>query len=208
VLTGGSGLYVDAVCFEFDALPPADKALRERLQRMDIAALQDELKRLDEAMWHRIDRQNPHRLIRAIEVCLLTGGKVSELHRGKRPRPGFEPLFFALDVARHALYRNIDTRVDEMVVRGVVEEARALFPHRQLNALQTVGYKELFLHFDRPSPPFPKGEGVSLDEAIALMKQHTRNYAKRQMTWLRREELWHWVRPEEAVQVALDLAKA
>jgi len=208
VLTGGSGLYVDAVCFEFDALPPADKALREKLQRMDIAALQDELKRLDEAMWHRIDRQNPHRLIRAIEVCLLTGGKVSELHRGKRPRPGFEPLFFALDVARHALYRNIDTRVDEMVVRGVVEEARALFPHRQLNALQTVGYKELFLHFDRPSPPFPKGEGVSLDEAIALMKQHTRNYAKRQMTWLRREELWHWVRPEEAVQVALDLAKA
>jgi tRNA dimethylallyltransferase len=208
VLTGGSGLYVDAVCFEFDALPPADKALRERLQRMDIAALQDELKRLDEAMWHRIDRQNPHRLIRAIEVCLLTGGKVSELHRGKRPRPGFEPLFFALDVDRRKLYRNIDARVDEMVVRGVVEEARALFPHRQLNALQTVGYKELFLHFDRPSPPLPKGEGVSLDEAIALMKQHTRNYAKRQMTWLRREELWHWVRPEEAVQVALDLAKA
>jgi tRNA dimethylallyltransferase len=95
-----------------------------------------------------------------------------------------------------------------MVVRGLVEEARALFPHRQLNALQTVGYKELFLHFDRPSPPLPKGEGVSLDEAIALMKQHTRNYAKRQMTWLRREELWHWVRPEVAVQVALDLAKA
>jgi tRNA dimethylallyltransferase len=86
-----------------------------------------------------------------------------------------------------------------MVVRGLVEEARALFPHRQLNALQTVGYKELFLHFDGT---------LSLEASISLMKQHTRNYAKRQMTWLRREELWHWVRPEVAVQVALDLAKA
>ncbi len=212
VLTGGSGLYIDAVCFEFDALPPADKKLRERLQRTHsehgIMALQAELERLDPEMWERIDRNNPHRLIRAIEVCLLTGGRVSELHRGKRPRPGFAPLCFALEVERNTLYRNIEARVDDMVARGVVDEARALFPYRKLNALQTVGYKELFLHFDRPSPPLPKGEGVSLDEAIALMKQHTRNYAKRQMTWLRREDHWTWVRPEEAVKRILEAAAA
>jgi tRNA dimethylallyltransferase len=201
VLTGGSGLYVDAVCFEFDSLPPADKELRDRLQRMHreqgLSALQAELERLDPEMWHRIDRSNPHRLIRAIEVCLLTGGKVSELHRGKRPRPGIAPLFMALDVERDTLYRTIDARVDDMVVRGVVEEARALFPLRHLNALQTVGYKELFLHFDGT---------LSLEESIELMKQRTRNYAKRQMTWLRREDHWRWVRPEEAVRVAMDLA--
>mgnify|MGYP000874422005 FL=1 len=193
VLAGGSGLYVDAVCFEFDALPPADKDLRERLQRMHaeqgIQVLQDELHKLDEAMWHRIDRQNPHRLIRAIEVCILTGGKVSELHKGKRPRPGFDPIFLALDVERNTLYRNIDQRVDEMVARGVVEEARALFPQRHLNALQTVGYKELFLHFDGT---------LSLEESIALMKQHTRNYAKRQMTWMRRDAHWQRVDPVDA----------
>ena len=202
VLAGGSFLYVDAVCFEFDALPPADKALRERLQRthgeQGIRALQEELHRLDEAMWHRIDRQNPHRLIRAIEVCLLTGGKVSELHRGKRPRPGFETTFIALSVDRNTLYRNIEARVDDMVARGVVEEARALFPKRHLNALQTVGYKELFLHFDRPSPPLPAGDGVTLEESITLMKQHTRNYAKRQMTWLRRDAHWQCVDPTDA----------
>lgn len=193
VLAGGSGLYVDAVCFEFDALPPADKALRERLQRthgeQGIRALQDELHELDEAMWHRIDRQNPHRLIRAIEVCILTGGKVSELHQGKRPRPGFDPIFLSLDVERNTHYRNIDQRVDEMVARGVVEEARALFPQRHLNALQTVGYKELFLHFDGT---------LSLEESIALMKQHTRNYAKRQMTWMRRDAHWQRLDPADA----------
>lgn len=193
VLAGGSGLYMDAVCFEFDALPPADKALRERLQRthsaQGIRALQDELHELDEAMWHRIDRQNPHRLIRAIEVCILTGGKVSELHQGKRPRPGFDPIFLALDVERNTLYRNIDLRVDDMVARGVIEEARALFPQRHLNALQTVGYKELFLHFDGT---------LSLEESIALMKQHTRNYAKRQMTWMRRDAHWQRVDPADA----------
>lgn len=193
VLAGGSGLYMDAVCFEFDALPPADKALRERLQRthgeQGIRALQEELHELDEAMWHRIDRQNPHRLIRAIEVCILTGGKVSELHQGKRPRPGFDPIFLALDVERNTLYRNINLRVDDMVARGVIEEARALFPQRHLNALQTVGYKELFLHFDGT---------LSLEESIALMKQHTRNYAKRQMTWMRRDAHWQRVDPADA----------
>ena len=201
VLTGGSGLYIDAVCFELDALPPADKALREKLQQLHreqgLEALQQELQRLDPAMWHTIDRNNPHRLIRAIEVCLLTGGKVSELRQGRRPRTGFTPVFLALDVERNVNYAAIDARVDEMLRRGLLEEAHALLPHRDRNALQTVGYKELFLHFD--------GQ-LSLEEAVALIKQHSRNYAKRQMTWLRREAHWRWVRPEEAVNVAVALA--
>lgn len=200
VLTGGSGLYIDAVCFELDALPPADRKLRERLQQLHaeqgLTALQEELKRLDPAMWHTIDRNNPHRLIRAIEVCLLTGGKVSELRQGKRPRPGFTPLFIALDVERSTNYAAIDARVDDMMRRGLLEEAHALLTHRDRNALNTVGYKELFLHFDGK---------LSLEEAVALIKQHSRNYAKRQLTWLRREPHWRWVRPGEAVTEALRL---
>jgi len=198
VLSGGSGLYIDAVCFELDALPPADKEVRQRLQRMHadqgIAALQQELKQLDPEMWHTIDRNNPHRLIRAIEVCLLTGRKVSELRQGRCPRPGFTPHFIALDVERSVNYAAIDARVDDMMRRGLLEEAHALLPHRDRNALQTVGYKELFLHFDGK---------LSLEKAVALIKQHSRNYAKRQLTWLRREGHWHWVRPGEAVQEAL-----
>ncbi len=191
VVAGGSGLYIDALVFAFDALPPADPKVRERLKRVrereGIGALQQELARLDPVTWQRIDRNNPQRLVRAIEVCLSTGRPMSEQLKGRRPRPGLDPVFFALDVPRATLYARIDARVDRMLEQGLVEEARRVYPHRERNALRTVGYRELFLHFD--------GQ-MDLPTAVALIKQHSRNYAKRQLSWLGRDAHWHWVPPD------------
>lgn len=190
VMVGGSGLYIDAVRFGLDGLPQADEGLRRRLQERlraeGLAALTDELHRLDPGTWERIDRHNPHRVMRALEVCLLSGAPLSAQQSGPVLRTDIRLVHLALDLPRPELYARIDARVDRMVADGLVEEARALLPHRALNALRTVGYRELFDHFDGLTP---------LDEAIARIKQHTRNYAKRQLTWLRRDPRWRWTAP-------------
>lgn len=190
VLVGGSGLYIDALVKGLDPLPASDPRLRERLQRrIDTGGLSDlahELERLDPATAARIDASNPHRVIRALEVCLLTGKPFSEQRTEASDRTDMRIVRIAMDVPREELYARIDARVDRMMAEGLLEEARSLLPHRELNALQTVGYKELFLHFDGK---------LSLADAVALIKQHSRNYAKRQMTWLRRDAEWRWVAP-------------
>lgn len=192
VLVGGSGLYIDALVKGLDSLPASDPRLRERLQRrIDTGGLTDlllELERLDPATAARIDASNPHRVIRALEVCLLTGKPYSEQRTEASDRTDMRIVRIAMDVPRKELYARIDARVDRMMAEGLLEEARVLLPHRELNALQTVGYKELFLHFDGK---------LSLSDAIALVKQHSRNYAKRQMTWLRRDADWRWVSPPD-----------
>ncbi|MCB9184874.1 MAG: tRNA (adenosine(37)-N6)-dimethylallyltransferase MiaA [Flavobacteriales bacterium] len=192
VLVGGSGLYIDALVKGLDALPASDPRLRERLQhRMEQSGLNTlltELERLDPTTHARIDRSNPHRVVRALEVCLLTGRPFSEQRSGAADRTDLRLIRIAMDVPREELYRRIDARVDRMIAEGMEAEARDLLPHRALNALQTVGYKELFAHFD----------GV-LDraQAIDLIKQHSRNYAKRQLTWLRRDAGWTWIAPTD-----------
>ena len=190
VLVGGSGLYLDALTKGFDPLPEADEALRSRLrdrmQREGVRALVDDLARLDAATAARIDVRNPQRVLRALEVCLLTGRPYSEQRHGPSERTDLEIIRVALHPARPALYARIDARVDAMMAAGLLDEARDLLPQRHLNALNTVGYKELFQHFDG---------ATSLDRAVDLIKQHTRNYAKRQLTWLRREPSWHLVDP-------------
>ena len=192
VLVGGSGLYTDAMIKGLDAMPLADESLREQLkQRLELEglpALVSELQQRDPETAQRIDRQNPHRVLRALEVCLLTGEPYSAQRNSPQDRTDMRIVRLAMELPREQLYRRIEERVDAMVAAGLVEEARSLLPHRALNALRTVGYKELFMHFDGHLP---------LDDAIALIKQHTRNYAKRQMTWLRREAGWHWVAPDD-----------
>lgn len=192
VLVGGSGLYIDALIKGLDPLPASDPRLRERLQKQlearGIDSLVLELEKVDPATHARIDRANPRRVIRALEVCLLTGKPFSEQRSGAQDRDDLKLTRIAMDVPRDMLYQRIDDRVDRMVAEGLVEEARALLPHRSLNALQTVGYKELFAHFD--------GQ-LNAAEAIALIKQHSRNYAKRQLTWLRRDASWHWLAPTD-----------
>lgn len=192
VLVGGSGLYIDALVKGLDPLPLSDTRLRERLlRRIESGGMPDllkELERLDPITAARIDRSNPHRVMRALEVCLLTGKPFSAQRSGAGDRTDMRLVRIAMDVPRETLYRRIDARVDRMVAEGLLAEAHSLLPHRALNALQTVGYRELFLHFDGT---------LTLDAAIALIKQHTRNYAKRQLTWLRRDAGWAWLPPED-----------
>lgn len=191
VLVGGSGLYIDALCNGLDALPISDgtrrSRLQERLSTEGLIALTEQLRSLDEVTWNSIDRNNPHRVIRALEICLVSGQPASAQRSGTKQREDLRIVRIALDLPRPELYGRIDARVDRMISEGLVEEARTLLPYRHFNALTTVGYKELFAHFDG---------ALTLDAAISLIKQHTRNYAKRQLTWLRRDPAWLWTPPE------------
>lgn len=187
IAVGGSGLYVDALCNGFDPLPQADPELRrtleERLQREGLPALAAELERLDPAYWAEVDRCNPARVLRALEVCLLTGQPYSAQRKGvQRERP-FRIVKIGIDVPREELYDRINRRVDDMMREGLLAEAERLYPLRHLNALRTVGYQELFTFFD--------GD-CSLEEAVDLIKRNSRRYAKRQMTWFRRDEAIRW----------------
>lgn len=190
VLVGGSGLYIDALVKGLDPMPAMDDTVRERLQHRfqqeGLSPLLVELERLDPDTFQRIDRHNPHRVIRALEVCIATGRPFSSHHSTPADRTDLQIVRIAMDVPRPQLYAAIDERVDRMIAAGLVEEVRSLLPHRGQNALRTVGYRELFAYFD--------GD-CTLAQAIERVKQHTRNYAKRQMTWLRREATWHWCPP-------------
>lgn len=192
IMAGGSGLYIDAVVNGFDELPDAAISLRNELQnefeKNGIAVLQNELQQLDPEYFEVIDKNNPSRLIRAIEVCRLTGKKYSELRMGKMENLPFDVLKIGLNLPREKLYERINLRVNEMMKNGLEEEARSVFGHRKLNALQTVGYKELFDYFDGT---------ITKEKAVELIKQHSRNYAKRQLTWWRRDESIKWFAPEE-----------
>ncbi len=192
VMAGGSGLYIDAVINGFDELPDADVSIREELQNAfeekGISVLQDELQKLDPEYFSQMDQQNPSRLIRAIEVCRLSGKKYSELRIGKTESLPFDVLKIGLDLPREELYERINSRVEEMMKNGLEEEARTVFPQRQLNALRTVGYKELFDYFDG---------NITKEKAVELIKQHSRNYAKRQLTWWRKDEAIKWFSPKE-----------
>lgn len=192
VLVGGSGLYIDALCNGLDPLPASDPAVREQLQeRMDregLPALTEHLRRLDEATWARIDRNNPHRVVRALEICLVSGNAASAQRSGPKQRTDLRIVRIAMDLPRGELYARIDARTHRMMAEGLVDEARTLLPFRHLNALNTVGYKELFAHFDG---------ALTLEQTTKLIQQHTRNYAKRQLTWLRRDTSWTWIAPRD-----------
>ncbi len=192
VAVGGSGLYVQALCEGMDELPQADEKLREelarRLREEGLEALGRELQRLDPTYWEEVDRCNPARVLRALEVCLQTGRPYSELRTGKSRRRDFEIVKIGVDMPREELYERINLRVDKMIEQGLETEARKVYPLRHLNSLQTVGYKELFSWFD--------GE-ISREEAIELIKRNSRRYAKRQLTWFRRDEAIRWFHPSE-----------
>lgn len=192
VLVGGSGLYLDALIKGLDPLPAGDPHTRERIQERfraeGLAPLLEELMRHDPDTMRTIDRANPHRVIRALEICLITGRPYSTLRSSPQDRKDIRLIRIAMDLPREELYGRIDARVDLMVANGLEEEARSLVPYKALNALQTVGYREWFAHF--------AGE-LDRTGAIELIKQHTRNYAKRQITWLRRDPNWRWLPADE-----------
>ena len=192
VAVGGSGLYVRALCEGMDDLPTADEALRDRLntrlRNEGIESLADELRRLDPAYWEQVDRNNPARVLRALEVCLQTGLPYSSLRTGQQhPRP-FAVTKIGIDLPRPELYARIDRRVELMVGEGLEQEARRLYPFRHLTALQTVGYREFFEYFDGR---------ITRDQAIELIKRNSRRYAKRQLTWFRRDPGIRWFAPND-----------
>lgn len=191
IMAGGSGLYIQAVCEGFHALPEADAEIREKVlhvQRTEgLEGLRNLLRKLDPVHYEKVDKANPHRMIRAIEVCLVTGKKYSELQSGsKSKKREFEIIKIGLDPDRKELYHRIDQRVETMMKDGLLEEARRLYPFRNNNALNTVGYKELFQYLDG---------AITLEEAVRQIQQNTRNFAKRQMTWWRKDPEIHWLKP-------------
>jgi len=192
VMTGGSGLFIDAVCNGIDEMPDVEPEVRQKVENMlkecGIEALSKELQKLDPEYFSIVDKQNPRRLQRALEMCYQTGRPFSSFRTGTAIKRDFEIKKFALLWDRQELIERIDRRVDMMMDQGLLEEAKALYPKRQLNALNTVGYKELFSYFD--------GD-CTLEEAVEQIKIHTRQYAKRQMTWLRRDKEYRWITIED-----------
>lgn len=182
ILTGGSGLFIDAICNGIDAMPDIDKEVRKRIEtlycREGLTALQQEVQRLDPEYWAEVDQKNPRRLQRALEVCYQTGETFSSFRKHSKTERNFDIKKYALLLDRQDLYNRINLRVEKMLTQGLVEEAKRLYPYRNLNALNTVGYKELFDYFDGK---------CTLMEAIEQIKLNTRHYAKRQMTWLRKD---------------------
>ncbi len=189
IATGGSGLYVKTLCYGIDDLPPVSDGVRDKLrkrwQTAGLEALVSELAQVDPDYYAVVDRQNHRRVMRALEVYHSTGKPYSTFHRRQpRAKRPFRILTVGLSLPRKVLYDRIEKRVDQMIKTGLVEEARALYPWRKQQALQTVGYQELF----------PMFEGkYSLEEAIRLIKRNTRRYAKRQLTWFRRDATVHWL---------------
>ncbi|AMA48401.1 tRNA (adenosine(37)-N6)-dimethylallyltransferase MiaA [Flavobacterium covae] len=193
VLVGGSGLYVDAVLKGFDEFPDIDASVRETVNRkydeLGISYLLDNLKKLDPEYYQKIASenpqtlQNPQRMKRFVEVCIGSGQPYSSF-LGKRKNPrNFTPIIIGLEADRTLMYERINLRVDLMMQQGLLEEVKTLLPHKELNALQTVGYRELFDYFEGK---------ISLEEAIDQIKMNTRRFAKRQMTWFKRTENTQW----------------
>lgn len=192
IAVGGSGLYVKALCEGMDELPQADPALRrrlsERLSEEGLEPLAAELARLDPDYYAVVDRRNPARVVRALEVCLQTGLPYSRQRSGVRRVRPFGIVKTGIEMDRDVLYARIDRRVDRMMAEGLEAEARLLYPYRHLNALRTVGYAELFDYFDGR---------LTLPEVVEAIKRNTRRYAKRQLTWFRRDPSVRWFRPDQ-----------
>ncbi|WP_291099965.1 MULTISPECIES: tRNA (adenosine(37)-N6)-dimethylallyltransferase MiaA [unclassified Flavobacterium] len=187
VLVGGSGLYVDAVLKGFDEFPEIDVAVRsavkQNYEKFGLDYLQTELEKRDPNYFKVVAKENPQRMMRGLEVCIGSGKPYSSFLNQKKNSRNFTPILIGLDAERSVIYDRINQRVNSMINEGLLAEAMKLFPHKDLNALQTVGYRELFSYFD--------GE-ITLEFAIEEIKKNTRRFAKRQLTWFKRNEDTKW----------------
>lgn len=193
IMVGGSGLYVDAILKGFDDFPEIDNSVREKInadfEELGIVYLQQQLKFLDSDFYQKIELtnpqtlQNPQRMKRFVEVCIGTGKPYSSFLNQKKNHRSFTPIIIGLEAEREIMYNRINQRVDIMIGKGLVKEAESLFPNKQLNALQTVGYRELFDYFEGK---------ITLDFAIEEIKKNTRRFSKRQLTWFKRTEDAKW----------------
>jgi len=202
VLTGGSMLYVDAVCNGIDDLPTIDPLIRDQLLRQyhreGIGSLRELVRQLDPEYYRTVDPDNPKRLLHALEICMMTGKPYSSFLKREKKQRSFRILKCGLNMDRKSLYEQINRRVDEMVAAGLEEEARGLLPFRSLNALNTVGYREWFSFFDG---------ACTREETIAQIKSNTRRYARKQLTWFRRDQAITWFHPDETEKLITFIEK-
>ena len=192
LMAGGSMMYIDAVCDGIDDIPTIDDATRDlmkkRLEEEGLEKLCEELKILDPEYYDIVDRQNPRRVVHALEICTMTGKTYTSFRKQeKRERP-FEIIKIGLNRPREELYERINKRVDQMMADGLLDEVRSLYPQRSLNALNTVGYNELFDYLDGRWP---------LEEAVERIKGNTRRYARKQLTWYKKDEQIRWFHPDD-----------
>jgi len=188
IVVGGSGLYIDALCYGIDELPDADESLRSEIKKRfaeeGIEYLQKEVERLDPEFYKVVDINNHKRLQRALEVCLATGKTYSSQRTNKRRSRPFKIRKLVLNMERQKLYERINKRVDIMMEQGLLDEVKSLLPYRELNALKTVGYTELFRYLNNE---------ISLDQAVTDIKTNSRRYSKRQVTWFKRYDDFEWI---------------
>ncbi|MDY0103614.1 MAG: tRNA (adenosine(37)-N6)-dimethylallyltransferase MiaA [Lentimicrobium sp.] len=202
VLTGGSGLYLQAVYAGMDSLPDSDprirQQLREQFENEGIASIRQLLRKLDPDYYSTVDLANPNRILRALEVCMGTGAPFSSFRKSNPVPRNFNTIKIGLDLPRAELHNRINARVDQMIADGLVDEARHFYSLRHLNALNTVGYKELFDFFDG---------SISLEVAIEKIKTNTRRYARRQLTWFRKDKEFIWCQPSvnEVIECIISL---
>lgn len=192
VLTGGSMLYIDAVCKGLDDVPTVDKEtrlkLKQKLQEEGLEKLVQELRLLDPAYYEACDKKNPKRVVHALEICYMTGKPFSSFHRNESKKRQFDIVKLGLQRKREDLFNRINSRVDVMMKQGWLDEARKVITYRQCNALNTVGYKELFKYLDNE---------WELNFALEKIRRNTRVYAKKQMTWFKRDQEVRWFHPDE-----------
>ena len=196
ILTGGSMMYIDAVCNGIDDIPTIDENTRETMKRRlateGLPALVEELKQLDPEHWNIVDRNNPRRVVHALEICHMTGKTYTSFRKNEKKKRPFNTIKIGLTLPREMLYNRINARVIDMINNGFVEEARKVYPLRGLNSLNTVGYKELFDYFDG---------NISLDDAIFKIQSNTRRYARKQLTWYKKDENMKWFEPNNVEEI-------
>lgn len=196
ILTGGSMMYIDAVCNGIDDIPTVDENTREtmkhRLATEGLPTLVEELKQLDPEHWNIVDRNNPRRVVHALEICHMTGKTYTSFRKNEKKKRPFNTIKIGLTLPREMLYNRINARVIDMINNGFVEEARKVYPLRGLNSLNTVGYKELFDYFDG---------NISLDDAIFKIQSNTRRYARKQLIWYKKDENMKWFEPNNVEEI-------
>ena len=196
LLTGGSMMYIDAVCNGIDDIPTVDEKTREtlkyRLSSEGLEPLARELKLLDPEYYEIVDKQNPRRVVHGLEICLITGKTYTSFRKREKKQRPFNIVKIGLNREREELYNRINQRVDQMMAEGLLEEAKSLYPMRQMNALNTVGYKEMFAYLDGT---------WTLEEAVERIKGNTRRYARKQLTWYKKDEQIKWFHPDEKEKI-------
>jgi tRNA dimethylallyltransferase len=195
ILVGGSGLYVNAVCDGIDDIPSDSdirSELNQRLETEGLEVLQHQLQTLDPDHFEKCNIKNPQRVIRALEVCLVSGKTYTSFRTNTKKKRNFEIIRIGLNMLREDIYDNINQRVDNMINNGLIEEVQSVAHHREQNALNTVGYKEIFQYLDG---------NITLEESILLLKKNTRNFAKRQLTWFRKNQETQWFSPQSKEEI-------